>query len=402
MPPQDNPESISPAETPSVATDEKDSSKALSESHPPISGEGSVKLSVSEGASPASLTYREAVDRVARTEGVVVLIGATDTGKTTFCKTVADAALDRGRRVAIVDADSGQSEIGPPATLGLGIPETPFDRLSDLKPRALAFVGATSPPGYLLEWANGTRFLVDRGRELGADLILVDMPGLVTGPIGLRLQQGTAEAVQPSAYVLLERKRELRTIQRGLPPGPVYRPGVLTTVRRKTATVRALRRTARFAHYFRDAREWELPVDGVMLRGGLLFIGRPLRAPLLEEAQNQLRSVRLLHVEQDEDGVRVLTAGSPSKEDRDFLVQRFGKRALLLEAGRLKHLVAGLTDRRGETVAIGTIQRVDFRRRRVTVLTPWIDPGAVGGLIWGTARVTPEGKELEPLRRGEI
>jgi polynucleotide 5'-kinase involved in rRNA processing len=173
-------------------------------------------------------------------------------------------------------------------------------------------------------------------------------------------------------------------------------------VRRKSPTVRSLRRSARFSHYFSDAREWELPLDRGILRGGGLFTGRPLRGPLLEEAQGHLRSVRLLHVEQGEDAVRVLTTGAPSGEDRSYLLQRFGKRILLLEAGRLKHLVVGLLDREGEAVAIGTVQRADFRRRRLTVRTPWIDPEAIGGLVWGTARVAPDGKELDPLRRGEV
>lgn len=353
------------------------------------------------GGGSADARYREIVEQLAATQGVVLLIGATDTGKTTLCRAVADAVLAAGRRIAVVDADSGQSEIGPPTTLGLGLPEAAFTRLSDLKPRALAFVGSTSPPGYLLEWALGTRFLADRAGDLGAQVVLVDTPGLVSGPVGLRLQQAIAEAIQPAAYVLLERKRELRTLQRGLPPGHIHRPGVLPAVRKKTPTVRSLRRTAKFAQYFEDAREWELPVDEGIIRGGLLFLGRPLRPPALESLQEQVPA-RLLHVEQDEDGVRVITAGNPSREAKAALSQRFGRRVVVLEAGRLKYLVVGLLDLDGETVAIGSVQRVDFRRRRLRIATPWLDPDAIGGFIWGTARVTPEGKELEALRRGEI
>ncbi|MBW3623107.1 MAG: hypothetical protein KY468_06815 [Armatimonadetes bacterium] len=398
----DHPESSSPRPLPESAGSPHESGPSPSGSR----GTDEESHAAPRSRRPAVLfnneeQYRNTVVEVAATDGIVMLIGATDTGKTTFCKAVAEATLAMGRRIAIVDADTGQSEIGPPTTLGLGIPETAFHRLSDLRPRALAFIGSTSPAGYLLEWASGTRFLTDRARALAADLILVDMPGLVSGPIGLRLNQGVAEALQPSAYVLLERKHELRAIGRGLPPGRMLRPGIPPQVHAKTGTVRSLRRATRYAQYFQDAREWELPVDRGILRGGMLFLGRPLRPSVLEALQESL-SVRLLHIEKDEDGVRVVTAGAPSKEERAILTQRFGRRTMLLEASRLRHLVVGLLDRDGATVGIGSVHRVDYRRRRLRLVTPWIDPEAIGGFIWGTARVTPEGKELEALKRGEI
>jgi polynucleotide 5'-hydroxyl-kinase GRC3/NOL9 len=331
-----------------------------------------------------------------------MLIGGTDTGKTTFGAAAAKAAFAAGRRVAVVDADSGQSEIGPPGTLGLGFPEDPFVRLSDLKPRALAFIGSTSPPGFLLEWAIGVRQLTDRAKQLGAELVFVDMPGLVSGPVGCRLHQAVAEAVRPDAYVLFERNKELRAMRRGLPPGRLFRPEISPNAHAKSPTVRALRRSKRFADYFREAREWELPVDRGILRGGTLFLGRPLRPAALDAIQQNL-AVRLIHVEHGIEGVRVVTAGPPSPTDRAALSRRLNSQKLLwLEAQRLTGLLIGLLDQHGETAAVGCVKRVDFRRRTLRIVTPWLDPDAVGGFVWGIARVNPSGKEYPPLKRGEV
>jgi polynucleotide 5'-hydroxyl-kinase GRC3/NOL9 len=339
---------------------------------------------------------------IANVNGSVMLIGGTDTGKTTFGAAVAKTAYAAGRRVAVVDADSGQSEIGPPGTLGLGVPEAPFSRLSDLKPRALAFIGSTSPPGFLLEWVIGVRHLTDRAHELGAEIILVDMPGLVSGTVGCRLQQVVAEAIHPAAYVLFERNKELRTLRRGLPPGRLYRPALSPKAHAKSPTVRALRRSKRFAEYFHEAEEWELPVDQRIVRGGTLFLGRPLRPAALESLQQNL-TVRLVHVERGIDGVRVITAGPASPVDRTALARRLGSQKLIwLEAQRLTGLLVGLLDRWGETVAVGCIKRVDFRRRILKIVTPWLDPEAIGGFVWGVARTNPLGKEYPPLKRGEV
>ncbi len=357
--------------------------------------------SVDESLSPPVPLTGPVVEEMARLSGVAMLIGQTDTGKTTLCAAVALEALNRGRKVAIVDADAGQSEIGPPCMLGLGAPEGPFARLSDLKPRGLAFIGANSPYGYLLEWIIGTRRLVDRARDLGAELILLDTPGVVAGSIARRLQSGIAEAVSPSAIALLERDRELCFLRRVLPPVKILRPTHSSEARTKTATVRALRRAARYREYFEGYREWEIPLERLAIMGGSLLLGRPLKPAALETIQPLLRT-RLLHVERDDEATRLITVGLPSKEEQEAVSKRIRGKLLWLDASRLKHLTVGLMDRNGETVGMGSLQRIDFRRRTLKVATPWLASDEIGGIIWGTARVSPDGREHESLRRGEV
>ena len=50
---------------------------------------------------------------------VVLVIGATDVGKSTFCRFLVDSAVDRGLKTVFVDTDVGQSQIGPPTTIGM-------------------------------------------------------------------------------------------------------------------------------------------------------------------------------------------------------------------------------------------------------------------------------------------
>ncbi len=53
-------------------------------------------------------------------EGVCLLLGAADTGKTSLVLALANE-LSAQRPVGIVDADIGQSHIGPPTTVGCRI-----------------------------------------------------------------------------------------------------------------------------------------------------------------------------------------------------------------------------------------------------------------------------------------
>src|SRR3954452_5839201 len=96
--------------------------------------------------------------------GLVMLLGAIDTGKSTLALRITNAALDRGIVVGVIDADVGQSEIGPPGTVGLAMPAAPAGSAAEWSPAALAFVGATSPAGRLLDLVVGVRRLADEAR----------------------------------------------------------------------------------------------------------------------------------------------------------------------------------------------------------------------------------------------
>lgn len=44
----------------------------------------------------------------------VIVVGVTDTGKSTFCRYLASCLVEAGIEVSLVDADVGHCTIGPP------------------------------------------------------------------------------------------------------------------------------------------------------------------------------------------------------------------------------------------------------------------------------------------------
>ena len=54
-------------------------------------------------------------------KGVSILLGATDTGKSTLAKFLISHLCQRGLKVGLVDADIGGPFLGPPATIGLAV-----------------------------------------------------------------------------------------------------------------------------------------------------------------------------------------------------------------------------------------------------------------------------------------
>ena len=86
-----------------------------------------------------------------------MVIGESDTGKTTLVTAIANTLRARRPGVAVIDADLGQSEIGPPTTIGLGRIRRRVGRLADADVVALYIVGVTSPARHLLRVVVGTR-----------------------------------------------------------------------------------------------------------------------------------------------------------------------------------------------------------------------------------------------------
>jgi len=154
------------------------------------------------------------VDRAARDAHTVLFVGGIDAGKSTLARAVAAYALTLGRSVAYLDGDLGQKTVGPPGTVAMKRIRSPddltFERLADAD--ALAFVGSTSPQGHLLPLVTGMARLHDRAIADGADLVVVDTSGMVSGIYGQLVKYHKVELLQPDLVVGLQRGEELAPV----------------------------------------------------------------------------------------------------------------------------------------------------------------------------------------------
>jgi polynucleotide 5'-hydroxyl-kinase GRC3/NOL9 len=216
---------------------------------------------------PPSDDGRAALDHVLQAR-VSVVIGASDAGKTTFVATLACELASRGARVGVVDSDVGQSEIGPPTTVGLGEISGPVTHLSEAVPIAIQFVGLISPARGIRGVVEATRRMTERARAEGFDHILVDTSGLVTGWPGRLLKQQKLDAIDPDVVLVLEREDECAPIvtrfEGQLRPRVVRLPA-RGRVRSRSQTARRRHRAQALDGYLRDARTVSLARSGITL-----------------------------------------------------------------------------------------------------------------------------------------
>ncbi|MFM8944559.1 MAG: Clp1/GlmU family protein [Actinomycetota bacterium] len=195
------------------------------------------------------------VEDAVRGKRTVMLVGGLDVGKTTLARRLLAAALAAGKRAALLDADLGQKTVGPPTAVTLRMVREEADLAPEALARedAMAFVGGTSPQGHLLPLVTGATRLHRLALAQGADLVVVDTSGMVSGVFGQIVKYHKVEMLEPDLVIGLQRGEELLpllgVIQRFfstevVPLGEV--PGVVPT----SVEERADNREAAMRRYF--------------------------------------------------------------------------------------------------------------------------------------------------------
>lgn len=145
-------------------------------------------------------------------KGIVMIVGGTNTGKTTFSHYIYSELKRLGYRVAYLDGDPGQSSIGPPTTMSLNYPITGSS--GDYNPRVWrSFVGSISPRGNMLRVLISAKRLSDIAQRQGAQTVIYDTSGLID-PVqgGLALKLAKIDLLRPSTLIAFQREHELKSL----------------------------------------------------------------------------------------------------------------------------------------------------------------------------------------------
>ncbi len=131
----------------------------------------------------------------------VMLIGATDSGKSTLSTYIANLALARGLKVCIVDADIGQGDIAPPACMGSCILNDYTFDLRDVKGGNCNyyFIGKLSPMGIEGYVIQGLKYLIS---NVKSDICIVNTDGYIDG-YGSIYKVRMIDVVKPEVVVIL-------------------------------------------------------------------------------------------------------------------------------------------------------------------------------------------------------
>lgn len=335
-----------------------------------------------DGMYQVNQDWRRLASRIVKPQKIVLVIGATDAGKSTFCRFLIDAALAQGLKTAFVDADVGQSQIGPPTTIGMKFfaPEMVPIQLDGSADR-LYFVGDLSPRAHSLEALTGTRLMVDSARETEADFIVVDTTGYIHDPPAVFLKQHKIELIRPHHLVGIGRAIELERItacynQQAWIDIHYLRPH--RSVRSKSRNARSRYRKTRFDAYFSESRVQQIPFE--QIRGGRVpfFTGRHANEKELE-ILSRLAETPVYYAEWGHRSLCLVGSKPLPKVTITHIKNYLSLTSVTAEVCTyFEHRLVGLISRTsGNTDAIGIIEAVDFQNREFSIRCPFSKVGDV-------------------------
>jgi polynucleotide 5'-hydroxyl-kinase GRC3/NOL9 len=214
------------------------------------------------------VSWREAASALSElAEGTAVVIGGADTGKTTLCTFLANCLTNQHRHVAVVDADIGQTDLGPPTTMAAGDVREPVVNLSRVEPSERLFIGFTSPGRVKGKVIRCVKRLV--GCHAGADrVVIVNTDGWVTGTDAASYKVQMLDDLHPDITLGIGSPTDLSEILQAANCTALLVSSP-DTIRERTLVDRKALRALGYQKYLSGSSMKTFQIDGVSLSGSL-------------------------------------------------------------------------------------------------------------------------------------
>jgi polynucleotide 5'-hydroxyl-kinase GRC3/NOL9 len=323
----------------------------------------------------------------------VMVVGGMDSGKTSFCTFLVNEAVTKKLRTSVIDADLGQSDVGPPSTVGFNYVTEPVKDLFDIDAQDAVFVGSTSPSGAINKVIEGLIRLKDRVMEAGADFLVINTDGWVEGEEAAAYKVRLAEKLGPSAVVGMQRSNELTPILDSLHGIKVLVIDSPQLIQPRSREKRKLLRELSYKKYLKGAKTQSFSLRWIKVVGSIFGAGGPLPRKRLETLSNLL-GTRPAYVEETVAAFFVVLHKSEAvtEEQIKAVEEYFGKRVKVIREGDEEGLLVGMRDEEDQFLGIGILEGVDYKRRALKVYTPVSEK--VSTLCFGQIKLDENCREI--------
>ncbi len=181
-------------------------------------------------------------------KGTAIIIGATDTGKSTLARYLVRRFISKNIVVSLVDSDVGQSSLGLPGTVSMKVFHSKKD-LEEYRFEKMVFIGSVNPATKIPLIIEACQRMTDMSRKK-SDVILVDTSGLVSGEVGKALKLRKIKKISPDHVIGLERDDEVEHILLLIKNTRIYRLEVSRMATERNRIARRRYREQKLRDYF--------------------------------------------------------------------------------------------------------------------------------------------------------
>ena len=184
---------------------------------------------------------------------IVLILGAGNSGKSSLCTYLLNNIVDGKCKVAVLDGDLGQSDIGPSATVGYTLVSKRLPELYDSKLKNAFFVGVTSPIKSAEKTIEGLATMKNEILQQQVDFVLVNTDGWVSGEIAVKFKTAQVSKVKPDIIIGVQMHDELAPLIASLSI-PVIVVESSSALNERTAEKRRSLREMTYAKFLKNAK----------------------------------------------------------------------------------------------------------------------------------------------------
>lgn len=354
------------------------------------------KASLNEvDGSTIPLSWKKAVDEVLNQDKpvTIMVIGGVDSGKTSLCAYLGNNALKINRTVALIDADLGQADLGPPSTISSRRLAKAVVDPFELSAENIIFVGVTSPSADVSRVADGIEKLKAKTQQQKVDVLIINTDGWIEGEDAIRYKVALVKQAKPDLLIGIQEKNELTFLLGALTETHHVSIESPIMLRKRDQEERKLLRELGYKKYLKKARAETFPLRWVKFDNATFGMGAPPSRELCRKIEDELQTQFLYCEEMPEFVFIVLNKDQWLDEELiEVFEQKLRRKVKAVREGSEEGLLVALHDEKEGFLGIGIVEGIDYVRRTIRVYTPVRKN--VASLSLGRVKLDKTGHEL--------
>jgi polynucleotide 5'-hydroxyl-kinase GRC3/NOL9 len=302
-----------------------------------------------------------------------MVLGTTDSGKTSFCTYLINKLTGQKKKIAVLDGDLGQSDVGPPCTVSYALVTKPITDLFNLQAKNAIFIGATSPDGAVDKVIESLSLLKKEILGSDPDFVVVNSDGWVDGEEAVKYKIQLVEKINPDAIFCIQQKDELAPLLNGLEKyrrTTVESPSVIS---QRTGEKRKNLRELGYTKYLRNAKVQSIPLGWLKIEDNDLFgLSRGRQNGKVARRIYDLLGMKPLQFMEQSDRISIIIGKRRwiNAENLKRIEEETKKKVVIFRKGEEEGLLTALYNGDGRFLGIGVIQEIEYLRRTLKILTP--------------------------------
>ncbi|RLG82629.1 MAG: GTPase [Thermoprotei archaeon] len=296
----------------------------------------------------------------------VVILGGVDCGKSSFTILLANIAYSRGLKVAIIDSDVGQADIGPPGFISMSLYNKSVIWMRELDPSVMRFIGDIRPQHYTDRIIYEINRLIEYAfSRYNVNIVVIDTDGWIQDSYAIDYKNRLIERISPDAIVVLGNNswgifRRFEKI--GM---KVYELSSPLVARARTRDERRRLRSNRYRKFLETAPIKRFKMDDLLLSGFPLFLGQEIDANEISNIAN----AEVYYASRTPDMLHIVTPVQPRALHMDRIREIYGvSKVRVYNPGFEKGLYVAVSSD-GIDEYPGIIYGIDFANRTVAIKT---------------------------------